>query len=174
MKNISKFTILLLVLIGCLTVIRAQNNLLVKENSGTQTAFAISNTKKLAFTAGKLVVSMKDGVINNFNLSDLRSLNFGDGGSTDISPAKSLNDKNFVLFPNPVIDDFQVQFITTISELVHVQILDLKGSIIYQQSVVSKSGTNHITILAIQLKSGFYIFNLLTRDKLESTKFIKK
>lgn len=169
-----KRKIVLYLLIGISTIIvKAQNAMFVKNISGSQTVFAIAKTQKIMFATGDVIISTKNESSNSFKLTDLRSLTFGDSELTSISAITLENNRALTLYPNPVQDYLHVHYTSTILEIVYLQIIDIKGNIILQQSFKSRPGLNTYPIEVNQLTSGFYIVQLRNLSKIESTKFLK-
>src|SRR5690554_408276 len=71
----------------------------VKESNGTQTAYALSNIRKMSFSSGSLTVTKKDNSSGVYALSDLRFLNFTDTSTGLEKPAKN---EMLSVYPNPV------------------------------------------------------------------------
>lgn len=148
-----------------------QNTLNLKEKSGALSSFALNNIKKLTFDAGSITVNKKDGSTNVFNLSNIRYLNFSN--ATSVVKIVS-NEKKLTIYPNPVTDQLNVQFESSIAEETKIQIIDMQGMLVYQQILSSQSGLNYSTIPVVNLKNGLYLCRLQNGDKLETCKFIKR
>lgn len=157
-----------------LTSLQAQNVLFVKEKSGVQTPYTLTNIEKLTFASGNITVNKKDGATNTYALSSIRYLNFGNDVKTSISPIGNEGNNTLILFPNPVIDQLHVQYVSSMSKKVQLQILDIQGRIILQKSFDSQSGINYATIQVSQLQHGLYFCRLQNGSKLETYKFLKK
>jgi len=76
-------------------------------------------------------------------------------------------------FPNPVIDEMQINYESTSTGLLRLEIFDLQGKIVYQQMINSQNGTNNARFNVSQLCKGLYFCRLIGNDKFETVKFIK-
>ena len=94
----TKWILSALFLLGLgLSGLKAQT-MYVKENSGTQTAYLLSNIKKMRFSSGNIISSKIVGSPDTNLLSGLRYLNF-----TDLSvniPLKEDSTGTLLLFPS--------------------------------------------------------------------------
>jgi hypothetical protein len=156
-----------------LTSLQAQNTLFVKENSGVQTPYSLASINKLTFASGNIVVNKNDGNANSYSLTNIRNLTFGKEGTTNISPIDIEKNYTLMLYPNPVIDQLHVQYVSAMSENVQLQIVDMQGKIILQQSIDNQPGINHATIPVSQLQHGLYLCRLQNGTKLKTIKFLK-
>lgn len=152
--------------------LQAQNALVVKEKSGTQTSFTLSALRKLTFPAGSMMVNKTDGSSSTFTLSTIRSLNFSDQ-INPISPIVKKERSNLTLYPNPVIDQLQISYETLKEGNVQAEIIDLQGRILHRQAISSQEGTNQATIPVAQLQKGLYLFRLQNGNIVETLKFLK-
>jgi len=149
----------------------AQNTMFVKEKSGTQTPFAFTSINKLTFTAGNMTVNKKDGSTNAYALTNIHYLNFGN--STAVVEIDSEGSSNMMLFPNPVIDQLRIRYESVTTEKLQLQIMDVQGKVILQQTLSTHDGTNYITIPVAKLQHGLYLCRLQNGNKIELSKFIK-
>ena len=166
-----KLSALLLLGLG-LTGLQAQSTLYVKEHSGTQTSYTLSSIRKLTFPTGNMTVNKNAGSPTTYALNDIRYLNFIDltTGVTQTDKAKS---SNIELYPNPVNDQLQISYETLNAGNVQVEIIDLQGKVLLQQTISSQNGTNQAIIPVSQLAKGLYVCRLQSNDKIGNIKFIK-
>jgi hypothetical protein len=166
-----KFTALLLLGIG-LTGLQAQSTLYVKEQAGTQTPYTLSNIRKLTFFGGNMIVNKTSGSNDSYVLNNIRYVNFTDL-TTGISQTNKAESNNIILFPNPVTDQLQLTYETPKAGNVHIEILDIQGRVVQQQTIISQDGINRTIIPVSQLSMGIYICRIQSNDKIETIKFIK-
>lgn len=167
-----KFIFSVMLLLGItVSELNPQNTLNLKEKSGALTSFALSNINKLTFDSGNITVNKKDGTTSAFTLTNIRYLNFSN--ATSIVNMID-NEKKLKLYPNPAIDQLNVQFESLTTEETKIQIIDMQGMLVYQQSFSSQAGLNYLTIPVVILKSGLYLCRLQNGNKLEICKFIKR
>lgn len=149
----------------------AQTFLNVKEKSGTQTSFALSEINKLIFESGNMAVIKKSAYSSGFGVIDIRYLDF-----TNITSNGKVVDamhNKIRLYPNPVTDLLQIQYESAEAETVLIQIVDLQGKILFQQTIANKSGTNNVYIPFNSFQKGLYLCSLYHRNKLETGKVVK-
>ena len=166
-----KLSALLLLCIG-LAGAQAQSTLYVKEKAGTQTAFALSDVRKLTFPTGNVIVNKNDGNTNTYALSGIRYLNFTDL-SVGVSQFANKESDNMILFPNPAMDELKVSFQSSETGNLQIDIMDVQGKVLQQQTISSQNGTNLFAINIAQLPQGLYLCRLQNGNKLETIKFLK-
>jgi len=166
-----KFVFSVMLLLGItVSELYPQNTLNLKEKSGTLTSYALNSINKLTFASGNMTVNKKDGSTSAFALTNIRYLNFTNATSIE---GISLEKTNLMLYLNPETDQLGIRYESSISEDVQLQILNIQGKVVYQQTLSSQTGTNYTTISVVQLKNGLYLCLLQNGNKLETVKFIK-
>ena len=96
---------------------------------------------------------------NNFTIDDIKALSIGVGvNEKGIEPLR--------LYPNPVVDGFQVNGIENTAV---VNILDINGKLLS-----SKEVTNHAFISVNDLSKGIYVVKITTGQDSYTQKIIKK
>ena len=151
----------------------AQNKLYVKEKAGTQTAFVLSDVRKLTFPSGSIIVNKNDGNTSTYALSNIRYLNFTDL-SVGVSQFANQETGNIILFPNPVTDELKINFQSAGKWNLQIDIIDIQGKVLHQENISSQTGINFFTINIAQLPQGLYLCRLQNGNKVETIKFIKK
>ncbi len=155
----------------CLTGLQAQNTMFVNERSGTQTPFTFTSIKKLTFATGNLTVNKINGSTSAYALTNIRNLNFGSiAAIVDVNNEESLF---MFLFPNPVTDQLHIRYYSATSGNVELQIMDVQGKVIFQQTLSSHNGTNFISFPVAQFQNGLYLCCLQNGNKLQTNKFVK-
>jgi hypothetical protein len=149
--------------------LESQNSLVINEKSGIQSTFDLSGIKTLTFSTNNLTINKKDGTISTYVLTDLRNLNFG----TATALGSYTFDSKLMLFPNPVTNQLCIQYSSSTIKKVQLQILDIQGRIVLQQTLYSFQGTNYAFIPVAQFSKGLYFVHIQNGNKLEATKFIK-
>ena len=152
-----------------LTCLQAQN-MYVKQNYGTQTAYSLSDIQKMSFSSGNITVSKTTGNPNTYFLSGIRYLNFHDL-STHIVVAKKL-EEGITLYPNPVVSELNIRLSTKSSQLFTVQIFSIEGRLVYQEKLYLQSDVYQINVSALAI--GLYICKLSNGSTVLTTKFFKQ
>jgi len=79
------------------------------------------------------------------------------------------------VYPNPFNDKTTVFFNSTIeNENVDFIVQDLLGNIIHSEKLMTVKGKNTILFYRNNLSAGIYIYNLKTKDKITSKRFVIK
>jgi hypothetical protein len=151
---------------------KAQNALVVKEKSGTQTSFTLNGLRKLTFPAGSLTVIKTDGYTSTYSFSTIRSLTFSDL-IDNVSPIVKKERGNLTLYPNPVIDQLQMSYESLKEGNVQAEIIDFQGRVLHRQNISCQEGSNQAIIPVTQLQSGLYLFRLQNGNIVETIKLIK-
>lgn len=165
------FAFMLLVYIGIIGL-KGQSNLYVNEKTGTVTPYLLSSLRKLTFYSSNLVINKNNGNLSSFGLNSISSINF-ESNSTDIKPLEIQGVSNFILYPNPVVDQLHINYESIKTANVQLEIIDFMGSILQKKILSIQSGINQVIISVNQLPKGIYICRLQNGNKIETTKFIK-
>ena len=170
-KRIKNYVIIFINLSLCFNVLQSQTSLNLLTKSGTETYFNLADIAKLTFSAGNITVNKKDATFNTFALSEIQNLNFG--LKTSVSEFSDPGSTKLILYPIPVLNDLNVQFSAMSFSNAQLQIIDLTGKVVLQQSLSCQTGTNYKTISVLDLKHGLYLCLLKQGNKLETSKFLK-
>jgi hypothetical protein len=170
-KKVKLFSVMLLLGLG-LTTLQAQNTLYVKDKAGATTSILLSELRNVTFPSGNVILTKTDGATTTLGLADVRYLSFIDY-STNVKVIADTQNGKFKFFPNPVIDEMQINYESTNTGLLRLEIFDLQGKVVYQEMINSQNGTNNLKFNLSQLCKGLYLCRLIGNDKFETVKFIK-
>ena len=170
MKHKVNWICLFLFIIG-ISGLKAQGSMNIKENSGTQSSFNLTDVNKLVFNSGNMTVTKKDGTGIDFALMNMRNLNFAN--ITSIGEVKSNAETGMILFPNPVKDMLQIRYESVTGNNIQITLMDIQGKTVFQQEQMIQPGLNQITIPAKTFHSGFYICRVISGKNTDISKFIK-
>jgi hypothetical protein len=152
-----------------LSTVSAQT-MYVKESSGTQTAYTLSNIQKMSFSSGNLTVTKTDNSNGVYALSDLRYLNFSDI-STDLQEDLSVQNQMLKVYPNPVGDILNID-LTGMSETEGtLSILNFEGKTMLSRQV------NNEGVLSLDISSlptGIYLCRYSNAAEIKTVKIIKQ
>lgn len=166
-----KLCALLLLGLG-LTGLQAQK-MYVKEKVGTQTAYLLTDIKKMSFSSGNIAIQKTDGNSNQFALSGLRYLNFNDLSIGIGRSATAQKNSEMQVYPNPVVDVLNIQAqLPALNQKGKIEILSIVGKVVYSQEVNSHENVYHID--ATSLPKGLYLCRLSIGSVIETSKFIKQ
>jgi hypothetical protein len=93
--------------------------------------------------------------------------------TTDIKLINEPGTDNLTIYPNPAINQLQINYESTEPGKVQIEIIDLHGKVVEKQILNNQNGTNHVTISVTQLPAGLYLLCFQSNNKLETFKFIK-
>lgn len=165
-----KLKLCAVVLLGLgLTGLQAQN-IFVKENNGTQTAYALNNIQKMTFSSGKLTITETDNNSGVYDLTVLQYLNFTDL-STSIKALEDANNLRLFSYPNPVIDVLMIDL--TDAKIINgtLSILNIQGKVL-KTKFISSSG---IVMLDMRpFPTGIYFCQYKNESGLKTVKIIKQ
>ncbi len=162
-----KLSTLLLLGFG-LTGLQAQT-MYVKEKSGSQTAYTLSDVRKMTFSLGTVTVQKTDNSMREYALNTLKYLNFT-STPTAIDDLKIATDKILNIYPNPVVDLLNVDF-TGLEGEKTISVLTLEGKVM--QSYKTKD-TSIITLDLGQLPQGIYLCRFTNKTEIKTVKIIKQ
>lgn len=163
-----KLCAVLLLVLG-LTGLQAQT-MYVREISGIQTAYVLTNISKMSFESGNIMVRKTSGNTGTYALANLRYLNFTDltVGISEMEQATA----EVIVFPNPVNDMLNIQLLSTVKTTGVIEILSLEGKVIYKQTINGNANVYQVNIST--LPKGMYICRINNGTNIKITKFIKQ
>jgi hypothetical protein len=154
-----------------LSFLNAQNTLIVKE-TGKQTPYALKSIRKLTFTGGKMIISQPGGEYHPYEITSVRSLEFITFSTDILHPGK--RQSNFVLYPVPVKEELHIRYGEKKKGMVHIEIADIQGRIVYRQVIHEQGGNGEVIIDLYRLAKGLYLCRLQYGDQIETGKFLKE
>jgi hypothetical protein len=163
-----KLSAVLLLGLG-LTGLQAQT-MYVKENSGTQTAYTLSNIQKMSFSSGNLTVTKTDNSSGVFALSDLQYLKFSDD-SPGLQEDLSVQSTNLSGYPNPVGDILNIDLIGMSEAEGTLSILNFEGKTLVTRQV-SNEGVLSLDISRLPI--GIYLCRYSNASENKTVKIIKQ
>jgi len=89
-------------------------------------------------------------------------------GIADIKSKIGIN-----LYPNPVNDILNIELLSTSSEDIEFNILNISGQIIYKESQTINNGINNFRIDVSSYPGGMYFVHVTGNKMLETLRFIK-
>ena len=161
---------LFIAIITTIAGLQAQT-LYVKETNSVQNVYSLSSVKKLTFPSGDSISVKTNTGITTYSLSIVRYFNF-----TNITTGISQNaiqKEDMFLFPNPVSDEFQISYQTEETGVLQIEIIDVQGKKVLQQTLSNQYGKNLFIINVSQLSQGLYICRVQNGSRFENVKFIK-
>ena len=142
----------------------------VKQSNGTQTAYALSNVRKMTFSAGNVTVQKTDNTTVEYLLSGMKYLSFQDF-TTGINEQQMAAGNTLLTYPNPVNDVLKIDLRGTKNQGGSISILTLDGKVMQTQQT---EGTGTVTLNLSQLPQGIYLCRYSSGTETKTVKIIKQ
>lgn len=87
----------------------------------------------------------------------------------------SFNSESFELktiFPNPVIDDSKIQFISGKNQAVAFTVMNVLGKTMINKNISAKKGVNELTISSENFSNGIYLYSITANGKTSTKRMI--
>jgi len=107
--------------------VKAQNLVVTLTNSSVE-SFPISNIQSLKFGESSMTLYELNGTITTWEISNIN--NYAFDGSASIGDELSIENSSLTIFPNPSSNLVNVQFTSTMSNDVTIDVIDLNGKVI--------------------------------------------
>lgn len=147
-------------------------SLFIRNNTGSQTEYIISDIANLTFASGELFVKEISGITDAYAISDIRYMNFDNLTGFSNTPDDY---STFNIFPNPVNNILTIGanlFIAS-AEIFTLQIVSVEGKLMYSERFLLRNGENSLSINIANLPKGIYICFLKNNEQIKTNKIIK-
>jgi hypothetical protein len=168
-----RWTIILLLGLS-IASIQAQYTLVVKSKVDSKNPFALNVIRKLTFDSGSMTVHKKDGNSFSYLLLTIQYLNFSNDTLATALGLAVEKKHELLVYPSLADDQLHIQFTAELGGKTQLQIMDIRGRIVYQQALITQFGVNCSTVSVAHLQQGLYVCTLLNGKKSQTIKFIKK
>jgi Zn-dependent metalloprotease len=108
-------------------------------------------------------------IMDNAYLDNVKFMEHSDVGIADFN----LND-HIKVYPNPVTDQLNVNFIADKSQSIQIQLIDLQGKVMQQQDENATYGQNQFRIDLTRLPAGIYFIRISTEMGVYNNKVVKQ
>lgn len=168
MKNTHlKFCVVCMLCFLGITEIHAQVKIKLKEDSGNQAIYTLSDIRKITFSTGNIIVTNSEGTSE---LTNINCLNFKK--IINELQETQLNETKISLFPNPVIDVLNLQLSSMAASTTgRIEILTLEGKVVYSQALNNEMDVYKIHVS--DLPKGLYVCKVNNGICIKTVKFIK-
>jgi Secretion system C-terminal sorting domain len=146
--------------------------------SGTDNWTAVGQKNSRGNTISEQKYELEDKLILPKAYYRIHTIDFD--GQEQFSKTISItrNDSRFGIiaaYPNPASDLLNIQFNTVEESIVHVQIIDMTGRLVFQQKIDAVKGTNSLPINVGQFSAGTYTLNVVNSNAVaEPIRFVKQ
>jgi uncharacterized protein YdeI (BOF family) len=110
----------------------------------------------------------------NTSASTFRSSELIEYVEGNINLEKVNSSNGIVVFPNPVQDELQLNFMSEESAMTEVTLMDLMGKVIETRTLEAQDGLNNMTFSTSVLENGIYLIRFIQDDETQVRKFIVK
>jgi Secretion system C-terminal sorting domain len=168
----TRILLIFIYLLSMSNIVVAKGTLIFTQKNGQQTSYVLTSVKKLTFSSGKIEIAKSDGSKDDYVLNDLQLLSFN-SKADEILNSELSGESKLSLFPNPVSDILKIDYLIANNSLICLEILDINGQIILQQSKLSQPGLNELSLDVTKLFSGLYICRIKEKGRVQTSKFVK-
>jgi hypothetical protein len=169
MKKI--YTALFLAIVPSIARLQAQNTLYVKATNGTNNSYAVSNVRKVTYPSAD---SMKIETNQGTTTYSFNNVNYFSFITTSIGiQQNAIQQGDLLFFPNPVNDKIQISYQSEASGVLQLEIIDMCGREVLQQTLSDQYGKNLFTINVAHLSQGLYVCRVQNGNRFETVKFNK-
>lgn len=141
----------------------------VKQSSGAQTSYTLSDVRKVTFSSAHVTIQKSDNSIGVHALSGLKYLGFDDF-TTGIEAQIHSANACLVAYPNPVNDVMNIDFLGT-NPAGSISILTLDGKVILKQ-INACQGILQLNLS--QLPRGIYLLSYANSIEIKTIKIFKQ
>lgn len=152
----------------CTSTLNAQN-MYVRENNNTQTAYPIVGIEKITFSTGDVNIHQTAGNMVNYEMDSVRYIAF-QVYTVGVSDFSEQNDR-ITLYPNPVENYFNIRLEADVAQSCVIEIFTIEGRLVYSEKSELSNNTHRINVA--NLSQGTYLCKISNHKKVSTTKFIK-
>lgn len=145
--------------------------------SGITNGSGVANLQTSGTAKGGITVNVCVDDVTNTVLPYDSSANLatctGSGARSFIPNVEEVTELNVRFFPNPFVDDFNLQLALPEAQEVNVSLIDVLGRTVLQQTVELQSGQREIELNVERLDPGMYFMNLVIGEVRHQYRLIK-
>jgi hypothetical protein len=168
-KRLKLITVILLGL--GLTAVQAQR-IYIGEKEGSQTAYFLSDIKKMSFSEGKITVFRADHGLDTYTITDVRNLNFMAVTTVVQDPLPIKKEGAIFVFPNPVVDVLNIELSSPLQSAGRIEIISMEGKLVYAEAIDGNAVVFQVHLSG--LAKGLYLCRIKSGLAIETTKIIKQ
>ena len=95
-----------------------------------------------------------------------------DSGALSVETFDSESFELKTIFPNPVIDDSKIQFISGRNQAVTFTVMNVLGKAVISKNISAKKGVNELTISSEDFSNGIYLYSITANGKTSTKRMI--
>jgi hypothetical protein len=147
----------------------SQNQLIVTLTNGQIDAFNVSDIRSVKFVNNTMNLTDNDGSQSSWNIDNVSQYAFS--GASSIVPTTSSKSDQVIIFPNPVSDNFSVKYWSSRAGKISIELLDLNGKVVRSVYEGSHQGKQTYTWTK-DLPSGYYLCRIISESKSITKPFV--
>jgi hypothetical protein len=141
---------------------RAQNQLIVTLTNGQTDAFYVSDIRSVKFVNNTMNLMENNGSLSSWNIDNVSQYAFSDVNS--IIPTTGSTSDQVRIFPNPVSDNLSLEYWSSRTGKISIEILDLNGKVVRSVFEGMHQGKQTYTWTK-DLPSGYYLCRIISESK---------
>jgi len=142
----------------------------VNKRIGTQTAYTLSDLRKITFSSGKVTVHKTNHTTAVYTLSELNYLSLKDF-TTGLEKKMHASIANLITYPNPVNDVLNIDLSGSENMDGSISIISLEGKVVQKQKIDDEG---MVRINVSQLPDGLYLCRYTNAIEVKTVKIIKQ
>jgi hypothetical protein len=143
-------------------VTRSQNLLIVTLTNGQTDSFNVADIRSVKFINNTMNLTENNGSQSSWNIVDVSQYAFS--GSTSIVSTSGSSSDQVKIFPNPVSDNLNVEYWSSRTSKISIDLLDLNGKVLRNVFEGKHQGKQTFT-WTNDLPSGFYLCRIISESK---------
>jgi hypothetical protein len=167
-KNL-KIQIALAMLMLTSYITNAQTQLIVTLTNGQTDAFNVSDIRSVKFLSNTMNLTENNGSQSSWNIATVSQYAFSVANS--IVPTTGSTSDQVKIFPNPVSDNLSVEYWSSRTGKISIQLLDINGKVVRSVFEGSHQGKQTYTWTK-DLPGGYYLCRIITESKSITKPFV--
>ena len=147
----------------------AQNHLIVTLTNGQTDAFNVLDIRSVKFVNNTMNLTENNGSQSSWNIDNVSQYAFS--GASLLVPTNVSTSDQVRIFPNPVSDNLSVEYWSSKTGKISIELLDLNGKVLRNVFQGTHQGTQTY-IWTKDLPSGYYLCRIISASKSITKPFV--
>jgi hypothetical protein len=156
-----KSGLIAIMILVCFKFLNAQQNQINFElNDGSQSAYQLSDVRKIDFNGQFQNLHLTDGSVYSWEMNSIHKFSFDQSTGTE-QLLLAGNNMDIVVFPNPSNGFLNIRFQLPVDETIRISLLNMEGKelAVIRQNTFSK-GEHNLTYNASSISAGHYFIRI--------------
>lgn len=167
-----KHLLFCLLLSYTLSICAQELELSVLDTLGSEDINSLNMVQKITYPTDSIKIHFTDGSASAYHILSLQNIVHQEMIVTDEVSISS--DQTFDIYPNPFVDEIQVSYFSETASLALIQIVDLNGRVVKQETFKIDTGKTSLTMQIPHIKRGTYICCLSTTNGTQTQLILKR